>query len=189
MSAGLVVAVAVGVTLLVHGNTATGVFVIVAGPLTTGANVMMIRRAAALNQPGAQAQKGTPTGRRLAPAAAPAHALTWIGGANVATRFGRLNATWPLAVLSISGPTLTLRLRPRVIRMLPGGEPSAWNAADLLVTYPVRGRVLRVNRGVAIESNTAPLAYFWTQQPESVLAALAAHGMPVDWTERGILMM
>ena len=101
-------------------------------------------------------------------------------------RIGRANATWPLAVLAVRGATLTLRFRPRPIAAFVGTAAHSWTVDDLLVVYPVRGRLVALNRGIAIESRTRPLAYFWTLSPEPILAALAARGMPVDWAERTI---
>lgn len=49
--------------------------------------------------------------------------------------------------------------------------------------YPVRGRRGAMHVGLAIESKSYPLAYFWTRAASQILAVLAQRDLPVDWQE------
>ena len=101
-----------------------------------------------------------------------------------------MNATWPLAVFTATGQTITLRFRPSLLTRIFGlNSPFAWQIADVITAYPVRGRLIALNRGLAIESTTTPLAYFWTWRTEAVLTELGIRGLPVDWAERYIKML
>lgn len=191
---GLAIAWTVGIVLLARGNTTLGVFFLVGPPLATTANLMLIRRAIARQHVGEPRRRGNATGRVLAPErgpvlAAPEHELVWTGGGNVATDLGRMNATWPLAVLALSANTLTLRFRPELLGRMFGTKSSLWQAGEIIAVYPIRGRLTRLSRGLAIESTTMPVAYFWTSRPAPILAALGERRMPVDWAERQVVRL
>src|SRR5262245_4140890 len=103
---------------------------------------------------------------------------------------GRMNASWPLAVLTAHGQDVVLRFRPAVLaRMFGVTEPFAWHISDVITAYPVRGRLVALSYGLAIESTTTPLAYFWTARPAAILADLSARGVPVDWTKRYVKLL
>lgn len=191
---GLLVAWTLGIVLLVRGLTAFGVWLLVGPTLATGFNAFLVRRSIAGQRAGTPQRGGEVTGRALAPPqpatpSARVREMTWSGGGAVATDLGRMNATWPLAVLTVRECTITLRFRPKLIGRMFGANPSVWRDGEIIAVYPVRGRLVRLNRGLAIESTTMPLAYFWTRHPEPVLAALGEHGVPVDWDERHIKLI
>lgn len=189
--AGLLAAGFVGVGLMAAGQAALGGFVLVGACLAAVLNVLFVRRSQRLDRPGLSRRRGAATGRTLAPSGSLAAGIqwesSWAGGGNVATSMGRMNATWPLAVLAAQGQTVVLRFRPMLLAKFFGvGKPFTWAPGDVITAYPVRGRAISLNRGLAIESTTTALAYFWTVRPEAILADLAGRGVPVDWTERFI---
>jgi hypothetical protein len=162
--------------------------------LATFLNVLFVRRSRAIDRPGVSRRRSSGTRRVLLPiySAAPVAPwqMAWTGGVKVATGMGRMNATWPLAVLTARGQDLVLRLRPAVLaRRFGVNEPFAWPISNVITAYPVRGPLVALNRGLAIESTTTPLAYFWSTRPAAILADLAARGVPVDWTERYIKLL
>jgi hypothetical protein len=103
----------------------------------------------------------------------------FIGGMNVPKRFGRLNASMPLAELVLE--TDAIILRPRWI--------SAWviddfaiPVSDVAVAYPLSRRWFA--RGIGIAMTDARVAYFWTNRQDEVLTALRARGLTVDLVPR-----
>jgi hypothetical protein len=192
--AGLLAAAFVGIGFIAAGQPVSGGLVLGGACLATFLNVVLVRRSRAIDRPGVSRRRGSVTGRVLLPtySAAPAAPweVSWTGGGNVATGMGRMNATWPLAVLTTHGQDLVLRFRPAVLaRMLGVTEPFAWHISDVITAYPVRGRLVALSYGLAIESTTTPLAYFWTTRPAAILADLSARGVPVDWTERYVKLL
>lgn len=187
----LVITCTIGIVLLARGNTAFGLFIL-AGPALGVAINLLARKRATAKHPGIPCRRGNTTGRILTPPrsrqpSAPNKPSAWTGGGNVATGMGRMNATWPLAVLTVHEDALTIRFRPKLIARCFGMGPYVWHVGEVIVVYPVIGRFLGLSRGLAVESRTTPLVYFWTQQPEPILTALSGqYGIPVDWTERHI---
>lgn len=194
MVVGLLGAWTLGIVLLARGLTAFGVWLLVSPTLVTGFNAFWVKRSIARKRPGAPERRGNATGRTLTPPqpatpSTPRQEMAWSGGGVVTTDLGRINATWPMAVLAVRECIVTLRFRPKLIGRMFSVTPSVWRDGEVIAVYPVRGRLVRLNRGVAIESTTMPLTYFWTRHPEPVLAALSEHGLPVDWVERNIKLM
>ena len=116
-------------------------------------------------------------------------AWTWTGGGNVPLDFGRMNASMPLAVLELAETGLTLRFRLGAMGRSIGARTTSWKPADVVAIYPVRGRWVGFNRGVAIEMPTHRVSYFWTFRPEPILAALDEQGFSVSWSERYITLL
>jgi hypothetical protein len=94
---------------------------------------------------------------------------------NVPKRFGRLNASMPLAELVFK--TDAIILRPRWI--------AAWVIDDYVipvsqvaVAFPLSGGWF--SRGVGISMSDSQVAYFWTKAPDEVLAALRAKNLTID---------
>jgi hypothetical protein len=188
--AGTLVGVALGSILLIAGATGPGLLFLIGTPIAAGINYTQIKRSSGGQRPGAPRRPAQMTGHVLTPRMSrvydPGTEARWTGGGNVATELGRINATLPLAVLAISRSELVLRFRPKLITRMFGVTEVRWPVSELLTVYPVRGRYLRFNKGLAIESTAAPLAYFWTRQPSSVLSSIAERDAPVDWAERYI---
>jgi hypothetical protein len=106
----------------------------------------------------------------------------FIGGMNVPMRggFGRVNATIPLASLSVDQQTLTLAprwfarvfIRPLVV---PLGEVE--------VAYRLRGQFM--TSGVGFDTHDGRTVYFWTRSAQDeVLRALTRLGVTIDSTPR-----
>jgi hypothetical protein len=190
-SAGAAAGVLIGLVLLVNGQVGFGLFFLIGTPAMSAANVFVIKQSVGRQQNGMPRRQGAHTGRTLLPLQVfpPGGAISWTGGASIATDLGRVNASSPLAVLSVTGRTLELRLRPKAIGGLVGSRQSPWQFDELLTIYPVRGKWFRFNQGVAVEAISSPLSYFWTRQPAEVLTVLAQHGLPVDWAERDITLL
>jgi hypothetical protein len=126
------------------------------------------------------------TGRTLEPGLHPPWPMgslgrpaKWIGGANVPSPMGRLNATWPLATLELSGAALRLAVTPG---RLFGVKPLSAGPSAVELVFPVRRRLGPV--GIALRPPGVPDSYFWTRRQTEVLAALAAAGFPVSWEEQ-----
>jgi hypothetical protein len=133
-----------------------------------------------------RSRPGSPTGRTLVPPPelelAPSAAMRWTGGANVPGSLGRINATSPLAVLELTGPSLHLYFRPRPIARLFGIGPVTATNSDNLEAFPVKGKLGA--SGVGVGRSGDAVVYFWTTQREEVLQALASAGFRVTWEER-----
>jgi hypothetical protein len=103
-------------------------------------------------------------------------AQRFIGGMNVPTNLGRLNATWPLAVLNIDDELVTLR-----VSMLGRLSPVRVSVApsDIKVAYRMRGQLL--TPGVGLDLTDGRVLYFWTwANKREVLDALRGRGVRVD---------
>jgi hypothetical protein len=139
---------------------------------------------------------GALTGRTLAapgppPAATPAMPASstpsppqtsWVGGASLATARGRMNATAPFAVLRLTPGSLELSLRPKLLNQLWRSSPQALRPSDNVEAFPVRTRGW--TRGVGIRGEGAEVSYFWTDERDAVLQALASAGYRVSREER-----
>jgi len=121
-----------------------------------------------------------------APAAAsptPASPQTkWVGGANLATAGGRVKATAPLAVLTLTPGSLELSLRPKLLNQLWRSSPLVLRPSDDVEAFPVRTRGW--TRGVGIRGHGVEVSYFWTDERDAVLQGLASAGFGVSWDER-----
>jgi hypothetical protein len=139
---------------------------------------------------------GALTGRTLAapgppPGATPAMPASstpaspqtsWVGGASLATARGRMNATAPFAVLTLTPGSLELSLRPKLLNQLWRISPLALRPSDNVEAFPVRTRGW--TRGVGIRGEGAEVSYFWTDERDAVLQALASAGYRVSGEER-----
>jgi hypothetical protein len=134
----------------------------------TGSTVDLIRP-----QPSAGAWLGLP--------APPPVVSSWTGGSNVPGPWGRINATFPLAVLEVAPERLTLRLRPRIVARLVGAPGLTATPADVDVIFPVKGWA---NGGVGLVRHGSPVVYFFTRQRAAILNALGAAGFRVSPHER-----
>jgi hypothetical protein len=186
---GFVVIETIGSVFLAKGDKPAGIFLIAIGVLFAGFYLALMLVWGVLRDPAAG---GAPTGRimvRVAPGgatwSAERQAWKWTGGGSVPGSIGRVYASRPLAVLELSAAALTLRIRPKDIGGMLGAGSFTWTAGDPVVIYPVRGRRVSSNRGLAIEGPSG-LCYFWTRQPERILAALEQQRFPVSWGERFI---
>ena len=91
----------------------------------------------------------------------------WVGGANVASRIGRTNASWPFGVLSLAEGRLTVRLRG--FGWLAGRlEDCTPDEIDL--AFPVG---LRRPSGVGVRRSDGKEFYFWTRAGDEVLLSCA----------------
>jgi hypothetical protein len=102
-------------------------------------------------------------------------AARFIGGMNVPSRAGRINASRPLAELTVGGDAMTLR--PRWF--------ARWILRDVVIpldqvtaVFPLRGHWMTGGVGVAMSGGQ--VAYFWTSQSDEVLAALHTAGVTDD---------
>lgn len=190
-SIGATMGLLVGLGFLLGGDTGFGLFMLIAVPLSAALNLVTVKRAIRHQKTGTPRHRGRATGHTITPVTARriTDSASWIGGGNVATDIGRMNASWPLAVLDVTDRELTIRFRPKLVTGILGATEARWPVDRVLVVYPVRGRWFRFNKGIAIETASAPLTYFWTRQAPTILTALAEHGLSVDWTERSIKFM
>lgn len=151
------------------------------GPLAIAVNVAFIwsfrRRAVTDHEP-------DHTGLTVAPAPTtmtrPLPA-SWTGGANMAGALGRMNATWPLAVLEVTAERLTLRVRPGPIGAIFGMKPVVTNRTSVQNIFPVRGWMGSGGVGILVQGE--PVAYFWTTDRDGVLVSLYYGGYTVTWQE------
>lgn len=117
----------------------------------------------------------------VARADAPTH--RWTGGASWPWFILRVYATWPLAVLEVSGTTLTLRTRFGWMAFF-GAYPVVLAPADVRVVF--LGRRFVEPRSIAIVTTDGKIfEFFRLGRPRSaILDALAQAGFPVDREER-----
>jgi hypothetical protein len=185
------VAIAGGSVLAANGSTAAGVLLILVGVLLVllvGGLVVLSR---ALPTVGTETVTGRTVARPPMPPAGfvPTARGRWVGGANIETRYMRLNVSMPLAVVTLDEDGLHLRFRPAwmVRAILLGAPPSLdWQRHSVTIVYPVRGKITRARYGIAIRTTTE-LAYFWTWGIAEVMATLEGRGYPVSWQERSFV--
>jgi hypothetical protein len=98
---------------------------------------------------------------------------------------GRMNASTPLAVLELSGHSLTLRVRPSFLASMFGAKALVVSPDEVEAVYPARGR-LRY-KAICIRPLKQPPSYFLTVGSDraSILSAIASAGFHVEWDERG----
>jgi hypothetical protein len=95
---------------------------------------------------------------------------------NIPAGFGRVSATFPMAVLEISGRTLVFSIRPRWARRLIGADTLTVTAGDGTVLFPVEQLA---GIGVGVRPVDQPAWYFRSLTPGNILAAAAAAGFEV----------
>jgi hypothetical protein len=106
--------------------------------------------------------------------ARPDGSLRIVGGANMPTTYLRMNATWPLAVLTITNSRVSIRLRGPLQRI--GGVPLDGTSAEIARVFPTRSMW---SRGVGFTDRAGREWYFWTRRVQQVLAILDERGYRV----------
>jgi hypothetical protein len=98
----------------------------------------------------------------------------FIGGLNIAGRFGRLNATWPLAELVLGDDGLRLGLRGP-LRLVSRDRAADYSELDGVqaVVGPMG------SSGVRFRVRGAGTWYFWTTHADAVVATVGKSGVPV----------
>lgn len=99
----------------------------------------------------------------------------FIGGASVPALWGRVNGTWPLAMLEIGSRSISVRLL-KVARVLAGAESLEATRATLQRAYPIRGLW---SPGVGFTDHNDHDFYFWTLSGPRILEVLARLHYPV----------
>jgi hypothetical protein len=95
---------------------------------------------------------------------------------NIPVAVGRLSATFPMAVLEISGSTLVFRIRPRWVQAFVGARTLTASAGDGTVLFPVDQLA---GIGVGVRPASEPAWYFRSLSPGDILDAAAAAGFDV----------
>lgn len=100
----------------------------------------------------------------------------FVGGLNVPTKLGRLNATWPLAALTIDEHLVTLE--PSVLCGVIRARVSVATTA-IRVAYKLKGRMM--TPGAGLDLTDGRTLYFWTwANKDRVLEALSRQGVRID---------
>jgi hypothetical protein len=101
----------------------------------------------------------------------------FVGGASLPSkRWSRINATVPLAVLTVNDAGLALRLRGRLGRSLE--TQLVVGFTEIASAYPLRGRIYGAGLGLDLVGGNFAFFYCWRHRQE-VLDALGAHGVPL----------
>jgi hypothetical protein len=108
----------------------------------------------------------------------------WTGGASWPWFILRFNATWPLAVLELSGTMLTLRDRflwspLRLITL----SYVVLTPAEVRVVFPCR-RFAQPHQIAIVTTGGEVFEFFRPGRRSAILGALAEAGFPVTWKER-----
>jgi len=108
--------------------------------------------------------------------------LRVVGGANVPAMGNlRVSATWPLAVLTLEGTSLALKVRWFARLFRPAGLTVGPSSVTLVApTKPAFGLGIS---GLDIALVDGRNFYFWTGQRDVILQGLAAAGFPISWDE------
>jgi hypothetical protein len=158
------------------------------GWVITAALVLVSRRTVRRQQvfdPRNQRLTGRTVLKAPVPAASAPNGWRWVGGAIMpAAMTGKVNATWPLAVLEIRSGELSLRLRPRPLLALVGGKPLHAHAAENVRAFPARGWF--GSKGIGVQVGNQPPSYFLRADQAGLLAAIAAAGFEVTLDEQRI---
>jgi hypothetical protein len=93
----------------------------------------------------------------------------------------RINATVPLARLTIDDERVRVRLRGRLGRS--ARAQFATSLADIVVAYPLRGHIFAAGVGFDLRHEQFLLFYTWRRRYE-VLQALRRRSVPIDETPR-----
>jgi hypothetical protein len=107
--------------------------------------------------------------------------VRFVGGMNVPTSYGtRLNATVPLAVLTLDEGSLTLHPRPFPVPMFTDFRVAL---SDIAVAFRLGGGPL--TSGVGVQLSDGTVGYFWTlSHGDRVIAALDGFGVPIEVAAR-----
>jgi hypothetical protein len=98
----------------------------------------------------------------------------FVGGMNVVSKFGRLNATWPVARLILDDVRACLVAR----------GPLRWAVKDRSAPYGEIEAVQEIrgpfgSSGVRMRTRTGGTWCFWTTRPQLVIGEIRAHGVPL----------
>jgi hypothetical protein len=109
-------------------------------------------------------------------------AQRFVGGMNVPTNLGRVNATWPLAVLTVDDQLVTLR-----VSMLGRLSPVRVSVAPSAIKVAYLMRVHVLTPGVGLDLTDGRVLYFWTwANKREVLDALRGRAVPIDPVARAL---
>lgn len=108
-------------------------------------------------------------------------ARTWIGGANLPTRYLRVNATRPFAKLAVDAGQIYICLRPRLAARLFRADELAGTPGNVECVYPAVGRLFR---GVGVRTTDGRDYYFRTAAGDEILAAARLGGFTVPSENR-----
>jgi hypothetical protein len=108
----------------------------------------------------------------------------WGGGAQLPWLYDQIHAAAPLAVLELTGSSVTVRVRPRVLAL---GLQAAvtLDADDVDAIFPIKTR-LAGYEGIGLRRTGGAVTYFWSSRREEMLSALTVAGFPVRWEERNV---
>lgn len=108
--------------------------------------------------------------------------LRVVGGANVPTIGNlRVSATWPLAVLTLDGSSLAVKVRWFARLFRPADLTVGPSSVKLVApTKPAFGLGIS---GIDIALSDGRNFYFWTGRRDAILEGLAAAGFPVSGDE------
>ena len=167
-----------------HGGGFFALVLICLIPVFAVANVVIITRSRRrLSDPAVRRDR--PTGETVAPVLTPGPFGRWTGAADMPGSMGRMNASTPLAVLELSGSSLTLRVRPSFLASLFGAKALVVSPDQVEEVFPARGRLR--SKAICIRPINQPPSYFLTVGGDRapILSAIAAAGFRVEWDERG----
>jgi hypothetical protein len=151
--------------------------------LTTG--LVLVSRRTVRHQQASAPKDQRLTGRTVLPAPVPlANRWRWVGGAIMPASMGNVNATWPLAVLEITGGDLSLRLRPRPLAAMFGARGLHASTVENVHAFPARGWF--GSKGIGIQVDNQTPSYFLRADQAGLLAAVAAAGFEVTFDEQRI---
>ena len=107
--------------------------------------------------------------------------VEFVGGMNVPSSLGgRLNATVPLALLTV-GET-TLRIQPRLFGRVTFSDFEV-RLDQITAAFRLRGTLM--TSGVGFELSDGQIAYFWTRRDQDrLLLALHQRDVPIDQVAR-----
>ncbi|RNI16925.1 hypothetical protein EFY87_19805 [Flexivirga caeni] len=108
-----------------------------------------------------------------------------VGAGVLAGGFGKVYATWPLAVLDIGEAVVILRLRPRWLGAMFGAQPLRVVPGPDVEVFPARGGLFKT-RYVGMRSGSAE-GYFATSKPQVLLGTLRDVGCRVSDREERFL--
>jgi len=140
-----------------------------------------------LADPSARRNQLTGTSLAPVPAFAPpigrVPATRWVGAADVPSGLGRMKASVPLGLLELTGPSLTLRVRPAFLARMFGTRPLVVTPPDVETVFPARGRLRPA--AIGIRPYGQPPSYFLTVDNNRavILTALGDAGFQVEWNE------
>jgi hypothetical protein len=107
----------------------------------------------------------------------------WVGAADVPSGLGRTNVTFPLGLLELTGPALTLRIRPAFLTGMFGMKPLVVSPREVEAVFPARVRLR--SAAIGIRPYGQPPSYFLTldNNRAAILTALGDAGFPIEWSE------